>query len=581
MKHGRIIIFLLLAFFWSACHHPAVKTPCPVQQQELSIVDSLMWTQPDSALTRLLSCYDTIKDRHYANLLLAELLYKNYYEQTNRAELLKAVAYYDSASCPFLAARAHYINGVGYYEHDSVVPACEEYLKALEIMEEHFDKKELTEQKAKFLALTNTRLCGLFTAQYLHEQAIYFGKSSLPFYDRYNAEFGHVAWVLDNIGLHYQMIGRLDSASYYFEQALTKIPDTNNITYRDAATAQAMLSYHTGQNPHQAVLKQLHDLLVLSESDDEYLSRCLTIGNVFYIESQYDSAWKYLNTVFDESTKNGLKKQAADWLIDICRAQGKDNEILEYANFLTPFANQEENKSELKSKLTELYRIYIQNKLERQHYDKTKYILKRVTVVFMGLLLVMLALVFLYFKSKKRKHNLEILMEEERHSHRIQQAALGGRLKSINSALKELKETQETQPLTESLQQDFTGDYSAESICQQIIKICNDKQNPIKSTVSVSAYAQIALNDKQKAQLREAALRHYGRLFENLKKQYPSLKEKDFMYCYLCLLGLNNVQISVLLQKSISTIWSRENHLQKIFGQNDCIAVILHGLMND
>ena len=95
MKRGSIIIFLFFAVLWSACHHPAVKTPCPIQQQELSIVDSLMWTQPDNALTRLLSCYDTIKDRHYANLLLAELLYKNYYEQTNRAELLEAVTYYD------------------------------------------------------------------------------------------------------------------------------------------------------------------------------------------------------------------------------------------------------------------------------------------------------------------------------------------------------------------------------------------------------------------------------------------------------------------------------------------------------
>ncbi|MBP5573928.1 MAG: hypothetical protein J6X40_07160, partial [Bacteroidales bacterium] len=137
-------------------------------------IDSLMWTQPDSALNQLIQYYDTVSDRHYANLLLAELLYKNYYEQTNRTELLKAVAYYDSLSCPFLAARAHYINGVGYYERDSVVLACEEYLKAVEIMEEHFAEKELVKQKAQFMALTYTHLCGLFSDQYLHEQAIYF-----------------------------------------------------------------------------------------------------------------------------------------------------------------------------------------------------------------------------------------------------------------------------------------------------------------------------------------------------------------------------------------------------------------------
>ncbi len=70
------------------------------------------------------------------------MLYKNYAAQSNREELLQAVAYFDSImQVPepvegpsfernvFLAARAHYINGVGYYEKDSIVQACAEYLK--------------------------------------------------------------------------------------------------------------------------------------------------------------------------------------------------------------------------------------------------------------------------------------------------------------------------------------------------------------------------------------------------------------------------------------------------------------------
>ena len=159
--------------------------------RELSVIDSLLWRQPDSALACLLPYFDTccrdaarqvstVYNRHYAHLLLAELLYKNDYAQTNRAELLQAVAYFDSLAlisighthalrrhcgldpqspCQydnlvFLDARAHYINGVGYYEHDSVVTACKEYLKALEVMEEHFEEEELVGKKAKFMALS-------------------------------------------------------------------------------------------------------------------------------------------------------------------------------------------------------------------------------------------------------------------------------------------------------------------------------------------------------------------------------------------------------------------------------------------
>ena len=46
----------------------------------------------------------------------------------------------------------------GYYELDSIVEACEEYILALEIMEEHFDEKELVGKKARFMALTYTHL---------------------------------------------------------------------------------------------------------------------------------------------------------------------------------------------------------------------------------------------------------------------------------------------------------------------------------------------------------------------------------------------------------------------------------------
>lgn len=105
------------------------------------------------------------------------------------------------------------------------------------------------------------------------------------------------------------------------------------------------------------------------------------------------------------------------------------------------------------------------------------------------------------------------------------------------------------------------------------------KKNAIKSTVAPSAYADIALTDTQKAELKNVALAHYAPLIETLKQQHPELKEKDFMYCYLCLLGLDNMQIAAMLQCSFSTIWDREKRLKKILGSEERIAVALHGLI--
>ena len=176
-----------------------------VASRALENIDSLMWRQPDSALTVMLEfagseAADGLDafEGHYCQVLVAELLFKNYYAQSNRAEVLKAVRYFDSivgmdgadargASVQerdaFLDARAHYMNGVGYYERDSLIEACGEYLNALRIMEAHFEEKILVGHKARFMTLTYNRLGDLFSAQFMQEPAIYCCKQSLA-YDR-------------------------------------------------------------------------------------------------------------------------------------------------------------------------------------------------------------------------------------------------------------------------------------------------------------------------------------------------------------------------------------------------------------
>ncbi len=235
-----------MSLFFAACNRlvetrRATSLPIDVSP-ELSAIDSLMWQRPDSALMCLLPYFDTCcrdgvhtvsttHDCHYANLLLAELLYKNDNPQLNRAELLQAVDYYDSlyactdvarnvSTNAFLDARAHYINGVGYYERDSVVEACQEYLKALEVMEDSFDEAEIIGNKANLMALLFAHLTDEFSDQYLHEQSIYFGKKSLKYFKKYDAISWNVSWVLNEIGSHYDVLGDYDSAGYYYNQGL-------------------------------------------------------------------------------------------------------------------------------------------------------------------------------------------------------------------------------------------------------------------------------------------------------------------------------------------------------------------------
>ena len=578
---GAIFVLML-----AGCNRPSAETRRAVSPRpELAAVDSLMWSRPDSAFAMLLEFADSpVADSldafngHYCQLLVSELLYKNDYEQTNREELLKAVDYFDSIGDVFLDARAHYIKGVGFYEMDSVVEACEEYLKALEVMEDHYDEKELVGDKAKFMALAYTHLCQLFSDQYLHEQAIYFGKQSLFFYDRYASEPWYVAWILNNIGSNYEMMGALDSADYYHREALHSLNDTITLLHRDITTHLAFISYQKEGNPEH-VVDQMRYLVFEAESEREYLSRCAVLAEVFYHEKNYDSAWVYLNRVFEGNAGTDSKIQAAKWLMEICQMQNRSVDAQVFSNYLAQFATREENHSNIKSRLAELYGNHGQRKTEQWHQlNRRKHTVGTIAVV-AGLLFVILALYVLYRKSRKKKLRLEERMKEERMSHEIWQKALGGRLKRSNESLLELKTKIKRQENEEEREDYKDIPFEEEPICKHILQICNDERNPIKANMPLSSYADMALTVAQEAQLRKVAVRHHGRLFERLKKDFPALKSKDYLYCYLCLLDLDNAQIAVLTHLSYRTVWEREKRLQRIFGCEDKIVVILKGFV--
>ena len=536
---------------------------------QLTAVDTLLQTHPDSALTLLL---DEPLDDPYYQLLLSEALYKNDYAQANHPELLKAMNYFDSIQDPFLSARCHYMNGIGYYEMDSIVPACAEYMKALDIMETHFKEKDLVGDKARFLALTYTHLCQLFSDQYLHEQAIYFGKCALPYYNKYDAEPWHLAWVLDEIGSQYAMVDFSDSANYYFNKAMTILPDTNSITYRDILAVQAFLGFINDSclpNP----IGQLYQLLSESESEREMVSRYLLIGEYYYNKACWDSAWYYLNKVFVGIDNTDAKVLSAQYLRDICIKTNDSLALNVYTIFLSEHANTNDLQASLHSQLATLIHGFEKAREERIYDQQRGKMVKKSSLIIASLLIATILLIVFVHHNKKRQ------LEEERRFHKTQQTALGERLKKTNEALKKERAAKiEVLPTSEK-NRDYAIKFEEEPICQHILSVCNDNVNKIKTNVPVFAYASIALTPAQEALLKEAAFFHYGSLFEKLRVYHPCLKNKDLVYCYLCLLGLDNSQIAAMTQCSYRTIWEREKRLQRIFNTDDKISMFLLGFL--
>ena len=630
-----ILVLLALA----ACN-PSKQVPEPVEgpSPELSTIDSLMWHQPDSALALLLdyfTCRDvsrnvsknvndtsgdvsgnvsTTYNRHYANLLLAELLYKNDYAQTNRPALLQAVTYFDSImqvpepvegpskkQIAFLDARAHYINGVGYYENDSMVPSCAEYLKALEMMENHFEEKDLVGKKAKFMTYTYNRLVELFSDQFMMEPAIACGEMALLFCMVEPTSSLGASRILYQIGKQYDKMKELDKARQYYDRALESMTSRDNLVYRDIITSKALCEYDAGYGKEQS-LEELRRVIVQADTEDERLNRFLIIGGIFFEERVYDSAIKYLEPVYNGSNSIASQIQAADYLRIIYDSLRNGAKADEYIRFLADHKKLEGEHKALVSKLEELFTSYLNQKKDKQAEEARRRDVRRVVgvVIPMAIMVALAIIVIAKLRGKERlkeqqeearealkqaekQHKQELIrqraevIETERQSHRIQQAALSGRLKQSNEELRKLKDQMKFQSSdvskTDAMQ---AVSFAEEPICRLILE--RVKEGQFLSQMDCKIYKEFALDKGQLTALRSAADRHYNQFTRRIYEAYPELTRGDLDYCCLYLLGLTDADVAALMQRAYNTVNERNSKLRRIFKSEQAIGVTLQAI---
>ena len=402
MKRWFYIGILLLALT-VACDHPtkvveSIETPSsPV----LAEIDSLMWRQPDSAFAMLQefassAAADSLDEfnGHYCQVLISELLYKNDWKQSNREDLLKAVGYFDSIDDGFLAARAHYINGVGFYEKGDVVNACAEYLKTLGVMEEHFEEKELVGHKARFLAYTYNRLGDLFSEQFMIESAITCYGNALVYCKIEPTSPTGVSNILYRIGKQYAKKKEVEIAQSYFSEALENMVVTDNVVYRDIVANKALCDYEMDGDVKQS-LDELNYALNQAKTENERLNRYLTIGGIYYLEGNYDSALFYLEPVF-ENREAGLQDQAANYLYVIYDKIGNKEMSDSLAHYLTSRKKLLGENRALVSELEDMFKTYTNQKKEKEAEEARKKSINRTIEIIIPIAVVVaLAIIFI------------------------------------------------------------------------------------------------------------------------------------------------------------------------------------------
>jgi len=590
MKRIFAIGWFVIALF-AACNAKK-QAPEPVEgpSPTLSAIDSLMWRQPDSAFAILVDYLsddgrdaarhvstNEIFDNHYTQLLISELLYKNDYAQTNRRDLQKAMAYFDSIMqvpepaipearrrvegpsskcCVFLDARAHYINGVGYYEKDSIVPACEEYLTALEVMEECFGEKELTGHKAQFLAYTYNRLGDLFSSQLMIEQTIdCYDKSRVYNLIHPTSPYG-IANAYYHMGIQFDVSGQKETASDYYKQSLQALPDTNNSFYRDIVASMSFLDYQLGHDFDKS-MEKMRWLLSQASDEAEKESRYMVIGSMYYESRQYDSALLYLEQVYKNNENAAVRLQVAEYLLGIYQSFGDESKVKEYANFLSQYAVSGYEQKAVQSRLANLYQDYQQKKADdRIHYERVKH---RRLYFLITILLVFLIVIATIIVSR-RLHKKKLESAQLRHDAELND------LRVINHHLQD--ENQKLARRQERLPAKAPREEYDTLLCESI---CMDLQQrfgrtEILTTNKPEEYVALAITPREKQELAKVVMKHCPDFDSILKAHYPSIKTSDLDVCRFFLIGLSEQQMAVLLQKDYSTIWKRVKRLKEMMG---------------
>ena len=627
----------------------------------LAGIDSLMWRRADSAFVLLQEFVVSPEaekletfDGHYCQLLISELLYKNDCEQTNREDLLQAVDFFDSLIVNkndankrevvtqkqnvFLDVRAHYINGVGYYELGNVVHACAEYLKALEVMEEHFEEKELVGKKAQFMTYIYNRLGDMFYGQLLVEPAISCYKKALVFCMREPTSIYGISVILYNLGIQFDIARQKDSADYYYNKALDYMPDSNNIHYRDIRMSKALLAYNKGLCL-DSIIKELEYVVSLAPDNDEKITRFLTLGNVLFEDKQYDSSCFYLETVFEQQEDTPSRILAAENLCNIYRMKGDSVKSQKYASFLSGFTMSEIEKKTEVSKVNEMFKEHFTKQQERQAGLNQEKAIKKALEIIIPITVMVALVIFIVTKhrgkrllkeqqeeadkvlgeteqqhkeelrlrqaeaekmleDKEKHHQQEIeakealakkeleerdkrhaeVLDAERQTHRMEQAAISGRLKRSNQEMRELK-NQIKQLDDLAAKTEVAASFDEEPICRLIMDRVNEGQ--FKSKIDYIIYKDSALDKQQLLDLRLAVDRHFGQFTVRLKKAYPGLTNSDLDYCCLYLLGLTDADIAALMQRTYNTVFHRNGKMRKLFGSENPLPVTLMGMAKD
>lgn len=393
MKNNITLTLLSIVFFLVACNEQQSNN------RQLILADSLMQSQPDSALNILrgisMENFATQVDSAYYALLLTQARDKNYIVQTDDSLIRMAVQYYDVTGDAKMQAKAHYYWGCVYRDMNRQAEAIREFLIAAPLTKKAKEKKQL--------GLIYNNIGYIYTIQDFNEKA-----------DSIYRLVEGIAEELKDTSLWAEALSKqgsigLAKGEEYFPIAEQKLSDAFAAVDRagnnglKANISASLSNLYSRMDEGEKALYYAKLTLSLRRDTARAYRAFLILGDAYYKCGQYDSAIFYLNKSL-VSRDYGRKAGVYMRLADIAMIQGNIALSLEL----------ERSSSAYKDSLYQFRRSVIVNKMIEAEADAQKMIQKlyykgRLNTYLYGFILItviIVAIVLSLYRRYQRKNGL-------------------------------------------------------------------------------------------------------------------------------------------------------------------------------